>query len=97
MGQFIFDNRKGIELEDRALAHLQRVIIDKLRRHEHFSLSLTDGRRHVITWMTPSAPMEFVYSGSRPPTMNHSWLEALAQHAAETGIVALLPEPDDDA
>jgi hypothetical protein len=93
MGTFYYAGHEALELEDRALAHLQVVVIDKLRRQESFSLSLTDGRRVVMMWVTPFSPMEFVYGGSRRPTLNQDWLEALAHHAGLTGTLAVLPEP----
>ena len=34
MGFFVFDDTRAIPLDDRVLAHLQIVIVDKLRRHE---------------------------------------------------------------
>jgi hypothetical protein len=57
VGHLIYDSSTRMELEDRALAHLQVVITSKLRRHESFTFSWRnpptegDGRRTL--WIAP--------------------------------------------
>jgi hypothetical protein len=93
MGSLIYDRGEAIELDDRALAHLQVVIIDKLRRGEHFSLTLRGEHRMLSYWVSPRTAIEFVYLGNRQPVLNHAWLEELAGQAGLTGVLTLLPEP----
>lgn len=93
MGAFIYDRSEPIEIEDRTLAHLQVVIIDKLRRDEHFSLVLRDDRIAVTFWLGPRTPLQFIYHGNRQPAINHEWIELLAGEAGVTGMLTLLPEP----
>lgn len=98
MGHLIYDSTCRIELEDRALAHLQIVIINKLRRKENFAFSWKnsvadgDGRRTV--WLAPEIPLEFVFSGGRPPAINMTWVEALMTTANTSAGLHLTPEPD---
>ena len=93
MGLLIYDQCDPIEMEDRTLAHLQVVIVDKLRRGEHFAMTLHDGRRTLTCWLSPRTPLQFIYHGNRQPTLNHAWLELLAGEAGVSGILTLLPEP----
>jgi hypothetical protein len=93
LGFFLYDDSRAIELEDRTLAHLQVVIIDKLRRHESFALNLDDGEHAVMMWMNPCTPLQFVYVGNRHPKLNRLWLEELASEASLTGVLVLLREP----
>jgi hypothetical protein len=93
MGEFVYDTSRAIEVEDRALAHLQVVIIDKLRRDEHFAVSLSDGKRLTMMWVGPSTPLQFIYHGSRVERLNRAWIEALATEAGISGVLALRPEP----
>ena len=93
MGVLIYDRGDPIEVDDRALAHLKVVIIDKLRRGEHFALTLTDDRRVLTSWISPRTPIEFVYRGNRRPSLNHAWLEDLAAQAGASGVLTLVPEP----
>jgi hypothetical protein len=93
MGVLIYDRGDPIEIDDRTLAHLQVVIIDKLRRGEHFALTLVDGRRVLTSWVSPRTPIEFIYRGNRRPSLNHAWLEDLACEAGLTGVLTLVPEP----
>ncbi len=93
MGQFIYDDARAIEIEDRALNHLQLVIVDKLRRGECFALSLGDGDRTVTMWLNPYTAIQFVYHGNRRPVVNRDWVEALAINAGVSGVLMLTPEP----
>lgn len=101
MGKFTYQSGARVDIEDRALAHLQFVITNKLRRGEAFvftwrdDVSVGDGRTAV--WLNPGAMFSFKDCGSRPPSLNRSWLEALALTAnAPTGLY-LIPEPADRA
>ncbi|RZS64483.1 hypothetical protein EV187_2870 [Agromyces ramosus] len=93
MGVLIYNRGDPIEIDDRALAHLQVVIIDKLRRGEHFALTLPDGHHVLTSWVSPRSAIEFIYRGNRRPSLNHAWLEDLAGEAGATGILTLVPEP----
>ncbi|WP_413355024.1 ATP-dependent DNA ligase [Microbacterium sp. 1P06AB] len=100
MGRFNYSSQVKTEVEDRALAHLQVVIGNKLRRGESFfftwrdDVSVGDGRRSV--WIHPSADLDFKYYGSRAPAMNRTWLEKLAYAANSTGGLFIMSEPADD-
>ena len=93
MGSLIYDRGEPIELDDRALAHLQVVIIDKLRRGEHFSLTLRSDHGMLSYWISPRMAIEFLYRGNGRPVLNHAWLEALAGEVGLTGVLLLVPEP----
>ncbi|MFM9919734.1 ATP-dependent DNA ligase [Lacisediminihabitans sp. H27-G8] len=78
-----------IAFDDRALAHLQVVIVAKLRRHESFQFSWTNsqargGGRNSI-WLSPGSSLLFRYSGNRPILINRSWIDALAASANSGG------------
>jgi hypothetical protein len=97
MGLFIYDDARAVEIEDRALTHLQLVIIDKLRRGESFALTLSDGDRTLMMWLNPYTALQFVYHGNRRPAVNREWLEELAINAGVTGVLMLVPEPASEA
>ncbi|QHC61834.1 ATP-dependent DNA ligase [Rathayibacter festucae] len=87
----------AIEVDDRTLAHLQIVIINKFRRDERFLLTLNaspnagTGRRGV--WMHPTIPLQFDFKGSRQPTINPEWIEALMERANSGAGLRIVPEP----
>nr|WP_274636287.1 ATP-dependent DNA ligase [Microbacterium bovistercoris] len=97
MGKFIYEGSVRVEIEDRALAHLQVVISNKLRRGEAFQFtwrddaSVGDGRTSV--WMHAHASLVFKYYGSRSPAVNPAWLDALAYTANSTSGLHLVSEP----
>jgi hypothetical protein len=93
MGYLFYDQSRAITVEDRVLAHLQIVCIDKLRRRENFALNLRSENHIVMMWVTCSTPLQFVYEGNRRPRINHPWVELLAGEASLTGTLELLPEP----
>lgn len=92
MGRFHYDQSAGIVLDDRTLAHVQVIIIDKLRRGERFAFSAPSGSRLVTMWMTPDAALEFVYDDARMPNLNRDWLESLSNSAGSPMGLVLLPE-----
>lgn len=98
MGRFIYGNgNTKVEIEDRALAHLQQVIGSKLRRNECFfftwrdDVSIGDGRRSV--WIHQNADLVFKFHGHRSPQLNRDWLEALTAVANSGSGLYLIPEP----
>lgn len=93
MGVLVYDRDFEVDIEDRTLAHLQVVIIDKLRRQERFPLVLEDGKQERVIWMTPETPLQFVYHGNRHPVLNRTWLEVLAEAAGSTRGLTVVPEP----
>jgi hypothetical protein len=93
MGFLVYDDTREVAMEDRTLAHLQIVMIDKLRRNEKFAVNLRSDRALVSIWVSTCTPMMFVYEGNRHPAINHAWVELLAGEAGLTGVLEILPEP----
>jgi len=97
MGKFVYQQTTAVEIEDRALAHLQVVIFDKLRRNEAFAFtwrndpSIGDGRTTV--WINAASSLVFQFHGSRAPQLAEEWLEALAVVANSPTGLHLVPEP----
>jgi hypothetical protein len=100
MGNFTYGSSVRTEVDDRALAHLQIVMINKLRRKEGFAFSWKnpasegDGRR--TAWISPEIPILFVFNGSRQPTINPAWIDAMMQVANTAAGLHLIAEPDPD-
>jgi len=97
MGKFIYDSTIKVDFEDRLLAHLQLVIGAKLRRGESFhftwkdDVSLGDGR--TIVWLHPRVSLVYKFYGSRRPSINRAWVDALFYTAnSPTGLYPV-PEP----
>jgi hypothetical protein len=93
MGSFIYDRAAEFEIDDRSLAHLQVVILNKLRRRESFALDLGDGTTVETVWINESTPLEFRYAGNRQPLLNQLWLESMAGEAGLNGLLRITPEP----
>lgn len=97
VGRFSYEGDAKVDFDDRVLAHLQVVIGQKLRRGEPFffswrnDASLGDGRTTV--WLHPQASLVFKFHGSRQPTLNRAWLEALSQTANSGSGLYVVPEP----
>lgn len=97
MGRFIYDGATRADFEDRSLAHLQLVIGAKLRRGESFHFtwredpSTGDGRTSV--WINPASSIVFRFAGSRQPSINPAWIDALTTVASSPGGLHLVPEP----
>lgn len=100
MGRFTYEHDVKVQFEDRLLLHLQFVITSKLRRNEAFlftwrdDISVGDGRTAV--WVHPNSALTFKYYGSRQPSINRKWLEALEFTANSIGGLHVVPEPPED-
>lgn len=98
MGKFIYEGSMRTEIEDRALTHLQVVFSAKLRRSEPFIFtwrddSSVDGGRTTV-WVHAGSSLVFKYHGSRQPTINRKWIDALAVTASAPSGLYLVHEPD---
>ncbi|MEN2741703.1 ATP-dependent DNA ligase [Microbacterium sp. X-17] len=96
MGTLTYDGTV-IAFDDRLLAHLQIVIVNKLRRRESFAFSWRDapevGDGRSTIWMDPSIPLYFKFEGSRAPSIDRDWIEQLAESAASsTGLIVAGPD-----
>lgn len=100
MGQIIYGGELlDLRIDDRALTHLQIVIVNMLRRDHRFAFSWRDDATHgdgrSTIWLHPNATLHFKFSGGRVPSVNRSWLEALYASASSGAGLVLTREPDD--
>ena len=83
----------SFELDDRTLAHVELVVLAKLRRNESFALTLDDakGGRSTI-WINASSTLrlQFAEPGA---DINREWLEELIDSANTTAGMKIVPEP----
>ena len=97
MGTLTYDSKLVATFDDRVLAHLQVVIWAKLRRGEQFSFTWIDPQRNGMgrtsIWMSPSISLTFDYFGSKMPSLNPAWVEALTKSANSPGGLMVVPEP----
>jgi hypothetical protein len=96
MGHLIYDSNTRVSFDDRVLAHLEVVIISKLRRRESFSMSwredpATGGGRNTV-WFDVALPLRFHFDGSRPMSIDRSWLERLSAAASSSAGLIVVDE-----
>jgi hypothetical protein len=97
VGRLIYGSgNQSLDLDDRVLAHLRVVFMNKLRRKESFMFTAppVDGLGPRTLWIAPAVPLVFHFYGSRPPALNRAWIDALMQSAASPGGLQLVPEPE---
>lgn len=101
MGKFIYDSTVKVDFEDRLLAHLQLVIGAKLRRGESFHFTWKDdtsiGNGRTVVWVHPHVSLVYRFYGSRRPSINRAWIEALIYTANSPTGLYTVPEPAEDA
>lgn len=101
MGKFIYEGGPKVEIEDRALTHIQLVITAKLRRGEPFSFTWKEdasiGGGRTTVWIHAGSSIVFKYFGSRQPAVNRAWVEALAFTANSPSGLYLVHEPSAEA
>ena len=101
MGKFIYEGGPKVEIEDRALTHIQLVMTAKLRRGEPFAFSWREdssvGGGRTTVWVHAGSSIVFKYFGSRQPAINRAWVDALAFTANSPSGLYLAPEPAETA
>ncbi|QDE35588.1 ATP-dependent DNA ligase [Microbacterium foliorum] len=97
MGKFVYEGGHKVEIEDRALTHLQLVMTAKLRRGEPFTFTWREdvsvGGGRTTVWIHAGSSMSFKFYGSRQPPINRAWVDALAFTANAPSGLYLVPEP----
>ena len=99
MGYLAYENR-SIEFDDRVLAHIQIVIVQKLRRHEGFLMSWRDGNAigdgRSSIWLSSDIPLYFKFAGGQPPQINPEWISALMASANSSRGLIVFGENEKD-
>ena len=98
MGTLVYGNAAlSVAFPDRALWHLQIVITAKLRRGEGFVFSWNDaselGSGRSAIWLDPSSTIHYRYLGSKVPSINRAWIDALMLSANSPGGLFFTSEP----
>jgi hypothetical protein len=102
LGKLLYGpNGSDFEVDDRTLAHLQIVMIAKLRRSESFSFTWIPPREYgegrSVIWISSPQYLSFRFSGGRQPTINRRWIEELMAAANSVAGLHIVPEPDQEA
>ena len=95
MGRLLYGSPPvAFELDDRTLAHVEIVVIAKLRRSESFGFSLPGkGDARTSIWVSPASDVQFEYvKGSQE--INRAWLELLIEAANSPQGLRVVPEPE---
>ena len=84
MGTLKYDG-VTVEFDDRLLAHLEIVIVQKLRRQESFLMTWQDeiglaGGRSGI-WLHPASMLHFHFAGKEKVVIDHDWVMKLMASA----------------
>lgn len=88
---------ESFQFDDRTLAHVELVVLAKLRRNESFALTIDapdDGRQTI--WINSSASLRFEFDTTKVD-VNREWLEELIDSANTTTGMKVLPEPEKKA
>lgn len=98
MGQLLYGSpAEAFDVDDRTLAHLQVVILNKLRRNESFAMSLDcgeeSGAARESLWMHPAIQVRFRFSEAARPALNREWCEAMMDEACGSRGLSIIDEP----
>lgn len=97
MGQLQYASERFV-MNDRTLAHVQLVIVTKLRKNEPFVLSWVpgpvDGSGRKALWIDRGIPLVFQFEGSRRIHINRRWVKAMVSRSFLPNGLELMPEGD---
>jgi len=75
-----------IEIDDRLLAHIQALIVSKLRRREPFILGWVEspgaGSGRKAVWVNETLELTFEYAGSKPIPIDRDVLDDMVRRAS---------------
>lgn len=93
LGKFLYGSPADtFELDDRTLAHVEIVVLAKLRRREAFALSIeTPSGEHSTLWIGTNSTLQFRF-GSHDHEINRSWLETMIDSANSPAGLKIVPE-----
>ena len=102
MGKLVYaDGSLQLDIDDRVLAHLQIVIVAKLRRDEGFVMSWKDepgiGQGRSSVWLHRAVPLYFKFDSADAPAINRQWVEILTVSANSAAGLRLVEEPADSS
>ncbi|MHC2998485.1 DUF7882 family protein [Microbacterium sp. HJ5] len=94
MGRLIYgSDGQSLDIDDRALAHLRIVFMNKLRRSEPFLFHHSEQHGSRSLWVHPAVPIVFHFYGSRAPALNRDWIEELMLAANGPHGLSVVNEP----
>ncbi len=97
VGKLVYgSDSRSLDIDDRVLAHLRVVFMNKLRRLEPFMFHLPDPPGVRSLWVHPAVPIVFHFYGSRAPRLNRAWVDALMLEAAGPHGLRIVAEPDEE-
>lgn len=92
----IYDSTTKITFDDRVLAHLEVVIMGKLRRKESFALTWLEneesGTGRSTLWLDVGIPLRFRFDARQPPALDRQWVEQLSIAAASSSGLVVVDE-----
>lgn len=90
MGNLNINGLADVDLDDDLLAHIQAVIVAKLRRKEPVLLSWVDSEDHASqVWIQATAIVLAEYDGPQPTRLDRAWLERIMIAANSTAGICL--------
>ncbi|BFM23424.1 hypothetical protein QE430_002184 [Microbacterium testaceum] len=84
MGRLIYRDRAAFDIDDRILAHLRIVVMNKLRRNEGFMLQLpvNEGVRQASLWIHASNALVMQFYGGREPVIDRALVDQMMHDAS---------------
>ena len=91
MGELSYKDVR-VEFDDTVLAHLQIVIVNKLRRREAFAMTWRGSARNpdgrTTIWLDPGVAFTIDYDSFQTPDIDREWIQKLAISASSpNGLV----------
>ena len=81
MGSLIYPGVSPIEIDDRLLAHLRTVTVEKLKRREATLLTVSDGVKQRSFWISSYIPIVFELSIQEKTPLDKDIIDNLRNQA----------------
>jgi len=82
VGRLFYQGRAVLDVDDRTLAHLRVVMMNKLRRGESFMLHAPHPSAGTLSlWLSASTPLVLQFWGGRSPSLDQHLVERMFDEA----------------
>jgi len=92
MGYLHYGGGYRFEFDDRLLAHLRTVILNKFTLQESLTLTWVDFGEQRSIWLHPTFPLQFEFDRETTPDLNPEWIERLSLLASSPSGLRIVEE-----
>lgn len=85
------------EIDDEKLAHVEAVVVAKLRRREDFTITVLTAESRQVLWMHEACTLRFEYDTPPGVELDRAWLDATMKQLNKSSTLVVDTTPAGEA